>query len=476
MSSVAVASLMHESNSFNRVPTRLSDFTVEEPSTDLWSRSNTELAGFLGAVQEDVVPVFSAGATPSGVVEEKAYETLVKRLIDRIPARLDGMYLALHGAMVAEHIAHADEETVRRVRKAIGPDVPLVVTNDFHANITPETIELCDALITYQQNPHLDTRQRGERAASILMRTLRGEIKPLQAIAKPRMIWNIVFQNTFAEPLLSVTRDSMELEEGPEILAASVAGGYQYADVPYIGPSAVVVTNGSRELALAEAERLAGRMWDLRDHVRLDLPDPPRAVADAIASAEHPVALFDAGDNVGGGSAADSTAILYELLKQRAAGWVVVLYDPNAVEEATKRGVDGRFEMSVGNEPVQVRGHVRSLHTGRYMEPEVRHGGARFHDLGHSAVIECEGSTPELQNLLLLTSKRSLPFSLHQLISCGIYPERQKILVVKGTVAPRAAYQTVAKKIVLVDSPGSTAVNPVWFDYRNARPGLFGLP
>ena len=86
-----------------------------------------------------------------------------------------------------------------------------------------------------------------------------------------------------------------------------------------------------------------------------------------------------------------------------------------------------------------------------------------------------EGSTEELQELLLLTSLRSHPNSIHQLVSCGIYPERQRILVAKGTIAPRAAYEGIAKKIVLVDSPGATAVNPAHFRYERARPGLFGL-
>jgi len=78
-------------------------------------------------------------------------------------------------------------------------------------------------------------------------------------------------------------------------------------------------------------------------------------------------------------------------------------------------------------------------------------------------------------NLLLLTSKRSSPFSLHQLISCGIYPERQKILTVKGTVAPRAAYEPVAAAIQLVDTPGATAANPARFAFHRVRPGVGGL-
>lgn len=487
MPKVAVASLMHESNSFNPALTPLEDFRIEERSLEHWSQGNTELAGFIHeAIAQglDCVPVFAASATPSGELQQSAYETLTGCLLDNLRAAqpFDAVYLGLHGAMVAEHVPQADEETVRRVRNQIGPDVPLIVTHDFHANISTDTVALSTALVTYQQNPHLDTKQRGARAASILARTLRGEIRPVQAIAKPPMIWNIVYQNTYSGPLLPVTRDTQDLEQRVGMLAASVSGGYQYADVPYVGPSAVVVTDGQPELAEAEAQRLSSRLWALREQLHLNLPDPATAVADAMRSTEFPVALFDAGDNIGGGSAGDSTFILGELLKQGASGWVVTVSDPAAVQEAIRLGLDGKFEMLVGGKrdefhgpPVRIKGIVRSLHAGRYMEPEVRHGGARFHDLGQSAVIEVEGSTSDLQNILLLTTLRSHPNSIHQLVSCGIYPHRQKILVAKGTIAPRAAYEPIAKRIVLVDSPGATAVNPAHFKYRRVREGLFGI-
>jgi microcystin degradation protein MlrC len=95
--------------------------------------------------------------------------------------------------------------------------------------------------------------------------------------------------------------------------------------------------------------------------------------------------------------------------------------------------------------------------------------------MGISVVIEVEGSTPDMPNLLLLTPKRIIPFSLNQLVSVGIYPERVKILVAKGTIAPRAAYEPVAAKIIEVDSGGVTGVNPARFDYKRIRPGLFGV-
>ena len=90
-------------------------------------------------------------------------------------------------------------------------------------------------------------------------------------------------------------------------------------------------------------------------------------------------------------------------------------------------------------------------------------------------VNQVEDSTRDLPNLLVLTTERASPNSLHQLISCGVYPERQRILVAKGAIAPRAAYEPIAGRIIEVDTPGATAVNPARFTYQRARRPLFGL-
>jgi microcystin degradation protein MlrC len=95
--------------------------------------------------------------------------------------------------------------------------------------------------------------------------------------------------------------------------------------------------------------------------------------------------------------------------------------------------------------------------------------------MGHTALIEEEHSTAEELNLVMVTSERVVPMSIHQWVSCGIYPERQKILVAKGTVAPRAGYEPVSAKVVLVDTPGTTSVNPKRFQFKRARPGIWEL-
>ena len=131
-------------------------------------------------------PAYMASATPKGPLTKDTFNTLTERLISSLKAapKLDGILLALHGAMVADGYPQADEEIVRRVRKAFGPAIPIVVTHDFHGNPSPELVKLTTALLGYQQNPHLDTKLRGRRAASIMARTLRGEVKPVQVIVK----------------------------------------------------------------------------------------------------------------------------------------------------------------------------------------------------------------------------------------------------------------------------------------------------
>ena len=481
---VVVGGILHESNSFNPDLTVLSDFALRESD---WESGNTEVAGFLEEGAKAglrLVRSIYAEAAPKGPVDPAAFEYLTGRLISAIQEapRCDGVLLALHGAMYAEAYPHADREIVRRVRSAIGADTPFVVTHDFHANIAPDMVGWTDALVTYQQNPHLDTRQRGARAARILARMLQEGIRPRQAIVKPPMMWNIAFQNTYEEPLRSITAASQALEDCLGILAASVSGGYQYNDVEFMGPSVVVVAENDAALAQREAQRLADLMWSRRDSILLQLPDAEQAVREAMQAERGPVALFDAGDNIGGGSTGDETFVLEQLLAQGARGWVVVLYDPAGVAAAKSAGIDGTVEFEAGghargahSRAVGIRGMVRSLHCGRYVEPAVRHGGKRYWDMGHAAVIEVGPPAAEEQNLLIVTERRSSPNSLHELISCGIYPERQKILVAKGTIAPRAAYEPVAARIVLVDTPGVTAMNPARFEFHGVRPGLWGM-
>jgi microcystin degradation protein MlrC len=267
------------------------------------------------------------------------------------------------------------------------------------------------------------------------------------------------------------------LEQSPGILAASLLPGFPYADVPQMGPSVLVVSDGDTDLARREADRLAGALWEARHRLTTRLPDAATAVARALRADRLPVVLVDTGDNVGGGSAADGTVILSELLRQGATGSVVCLYAPDEVARCAEAGAGAEVRLTVGGKvdrrhgnPVVVSGRVRLLHDGTYVEEQVRHGGKRVNHMGPTALLEMPGN-----NLLVLTSLRHPPFSLGPLTCLGIEPAKQRILVVKAAIAYKAAYGPIAGTILPVDTPGLTAVNPERFTYRNVRRPLFPL-
>lgn len=483
---IAIGGILHESNTFAGKPTGLEEFRVRchqgEEILTWWKGTHHEMAGFIEGAERfgfTPVPTLMTGATPGGAVTAEAFETLTGELIAGLKAALpvDGVLLAVHGAMVSEQYPDGDGEIIRRVREVVGPQVPLIVTHDFHANISPLMVEQATATVVYKTNPHVDQRQRGLQAADLMVRTVRGEIRPVQRMAKPPMIWNILHQNTKAEPLRLIMEDAASLEGERGVLAASVVAGYPYADVHEMGPAVVVVTDGNPDLAQSEAGRLALRLWKCRDRIKIELPDAAEAVARAMRSTHPPVVIVEMGDNIGGGSPGDSTAILAELVKQGAQGAVSVIYDPEAALACAAAGIDGIVNLAVGGktdrlhgEPVPIRGRVRSLHDGRFFEPEPRHGGQTRWEQGLTAVVVLETGS-----LVVLNSRRTAPMSIHQLTSLGIQPERQKILVVKAAIAYRAAYEPVAREIIEADTPGVTAVNPARFEYKHIRRPMWPL-
>ncbi len=480
---IAFGGIMHESNTFNNISTEFDVFsyTIGDDIFSVWKDSHHEVGGFIQGLEEQGYTPYStlmATATPAGPVTDDAFDKLTNMLIQELKAipNLDGLLLALHGAMVVESFPDADGEVLRRLRKIYGQSFPIVVTLDHHANVSEQMVDQSTALIIYKTNPHIDQRQRGKQSTELMLRILCEEIHPTQALAKPPMILNILHQNTSAEPMSSIINMANQMENNENVLVANVAAGYPYADVSEIGPSFVVVTDNNLELAQTHADQLSDMLWNSCDQLSLNLPDASYAVNQAIRSDQHPVILVEMGDNIGGGSPGDSTIILEELIKQKASGFVVVLYDPVCVQSCIKSSVGNEISLQVGGKtdrlhgnPVAITGKIRMIHDGHFVETEPRHGGQKYHDQGLTAVIAVEDS------IVVLTSKRQTPFSLQQLLSLEINPVEMRIIVVKAAIAYRAAYEPIAGKIIEVDTPGLTAVNPQHFTYQNVRRPIFPL-
>jgi microcystin degradation protein MlrC len=476
---IAIGGLMHESNTFAPAPTDLGAFESGGLETgdgivSRWGEAHHEIGGFLEGARVygfEPVPTLMGWATPAGPLSAPAYEQLVGRLLTELrkAGPVDAVLLALHGAMVADGQADADGTILARVRELIGRGRPLVASLDYHANVSPLMAEASNALVAYRTYPHIDQRARGLKAARLAFDAAARRISPVQALAKPPLLIHLLAQETAREPLASVMAE-VEQHETPGVLDLSLLAGFPYADVAAAGPACIAVTDGDPVLALEHAQRLADRLWSVRAELTATPPQAAEAVALALASSVRPVILVDLGDNIGGGSAADSTVLIHELIRQHATGAVVVLWDPAAVRECERAGLGKPVRLEAGGKadrnapPVHVEGTVEVLHDGRYVEEQPRHGGIRVNNQGPTAVVRMAGD-----NRVILTTLRHPPFSLGQLTSLGVRPEAARVLVVKAAVAYKAAYAPIAGRIIEVDTPGLTAANPARFTYQKIR-------
>ena len=403
MTTIAIGGIMHESNTFSDTRTDYGAFsqTFARYLVNAWSETHHEMAGFIGGAPRydyTVYPTLMASATPAGPVTDDAFDRLTDMLIQHLKSvpKCDGLLLALHGALVAESYADGDGEILRRLRVEFGRDFPIVVTLDQHANVSEQMVAESTALVIYKTTPHIDQRQRGLQAAELMMRILRDDVIPTQALAKPPMLLNILYHNTNAPPMEPILTQAKNMEPYPGVLVANVALGYPYADVYEAGPAFVVATDNDPKLAQMVADMLSKLLWDVREELTLDLPDAAQAVAQVVESDKHPVILVEMGDNIGGGSPGDSTFILAELQRQGASGFAVVLCDPEGVQTCVQAGIGANVALDVGGktdnlhgDPVSIQGKVRLIHDGRYEETEPRHGGQRHRQSGVDSRHHC---------------------------------------------------------------------------------------
>lgn len=481
---VGIIALLHESNTFIRQPTTWEQFrdhalwTGEEIRRRM-SEAPHEVGGFFQGLDEaglEAVPLVFARALPYGPIARDAFQRLLDLLQNALAQAgpLDGLLVGPHGATVSELDPDADGLWLERVREQVGPRMPILGTLDAHANLSPRMVAACDALVAYRSNPHLDQRARGLEAARLLARTLRGEIRPTQAAAFPPLAINIERQLTSEPHCQRLYAQADAQLERPGVLSNSVLLGFPYADVAEMGSATLAVTDGDRELAQQLADELAGWLWDHRldfvgQMIGID------AAVDRASSVEGPVCLLDMGDNVGGGSPADSTFLIHALHRRRTARALACLYDPESVREARAAGPGARVSLAVGGRtderhgaPLNAEFTVVSLHDGKFRESQPRHGGFTECDQGATAVVRTdEGLT------LILTSLRMPPFSLGQITSCGLDPTEFQIIVAKGVIAPVAAYAPICRELIRVNTPGVTTADMVSLTYHHRRRPLF---
>lgn len=466
MARIAVGGIWHETNTFVVGTTTAADFSAYQygAGAELVGRFTgvrNEVGGFLAglhAIGATPVPTLFAAAVPSGLVARAAYETLKQEMLSRLAdaGPVDGVLLALHGAMVVDGLDDPEADLCGAVRQLIS-DVPIVATMDFHANVSNDLFEAADLLLGYDTYPHVDPYDRGVEAARLLMGICEAGT-PAKAFQKLPLLTAPTAQETAVEPMASISRRRMAWEERDGVVAVTVSPGFPYADVARLGFSVAAYATDD-VLAKEAAADIAEQAWSRR----LDFAPPAVAPADAVrraaAAPRGPVVLVDVADNVGGGSPGDGTVLLNELLGQQVPGAVVVIADPAAAADAARAGAGATVTLDVGGKtdgrhgpPVTVTARVervtdgRFVHKGSYMTGQVT-------EMGTTAVVAVPvvGGVVEI----VLTSRRTMPFDAEQLRSLGVEPTERKVIVVKAAIAWRAAYGEMAAESVLVSTPGA---------------------
>lgn len=479
---VAILGFHHESNTFAPVPASLEQFLASGPDEGdgliaKYAESQATLAGFIEAAAAapdvDLVPLLYFDLNPMGTITAEALDTIIARLLAALDDRgpWDAVLLALHGAAASEVHRDADGEVVERVRQLLGADVPIGVTYDMHANVSSRMIESVTVANIYMTNPHLDPRLRARQCADLIFRVVRGEIHPVMALEKPPLAVNILRQGTSDSPMSELVALAAEAATRPGVLSVSIAEGFPYADVEEMGMAFLAVTDGDADLAGEIARELARAAWDVRTDLEGDGVPIDEALRHASRSTAHPVVLLDVGDNVGGGSPGDSTHVLAAAQRIGVGGVFHSLCDPASVVACAEAGLGATVELEVGGktdglhgDPVAIRGVVQMLDDGKFEDSGPTHGGFRFYDAGPRALVHTEDD-----HMVLLTSRPRGNTSRQELISAGLDPLTQPIIVAKGVHSPRATYEPIAAEMIRLNTPGCTSADVSALEY-NHRP------
>ena len=433
-----------------------------------WTRIRPPLVGGEVLESDDFIQGFASQARDYGDIEllgitspyevfggssrswnsEESFEHFMNLILDDLRSKLpvDGVYLALHGAMAVRNVPRPEAEIARRVREVVGDSVPIAGTFDLHGNEDAEFLRWANGAFVTKRYPHYDAYLQGERAARYLHSAIKGDYVSTTATRKPPIITATVVQWTGQSPSMDIMERARRWEDREPGAYVSVFYGYPWSDVPDVGTTVHVMTNGDQGLADRIADDMAEFIWRVREdfaHRRFPMPDEAvRRTRQAIAAGATPVVLGDYSDRPG-----DATWILRQLIDQRVSRVLyAALRDERALQALADRDAKpgDPFDTAVGGftgpqagEPVRIAGTVRYF------------GPAGPYD--HVAAIEYGNG-----NMLILTPAYEQITSPEQLRMGPIDPDAYDVFVVKSRVHFRRGFDETgyAKTILVVDAPG----------------------
>ena len=456
---IAVARFQHETCTF--CPG--GDVTVEDwmrnsppDSGEAVLTAGSYVRGFTAAAREYAGVELVGLTSPDGVFggssrswnTEDTFDHFMQLMLDDLRAAMpvDGVYLALHGAMAVRNIPRPEAEVARRFREVVGPDVPIVASFDLHGNEDSEFLEHADLSLVTKRYPHYDDRLQGERSARLLLRLVRGSYRATTATRKPGVITPTVLQWTGASPAMDIMERARRWEAREPDVFVSVFFGFPWSDVPDVGATVQVMTNADQALAERIADDMSNYIWRVREGLFGEaLMRPDAAVQRGLEefdAGETPIVLADYSDRSG-----DATFILDQIVEQKMSNVLyATLRDEHAIQALLQSNAApgdlfdrevGGFAGPASGEPVRIEGTLRYLGPG--------------HGFETVAIVEFGDS-----NWLVITPALKQVIWLSEFDFGGIDPENFDVFVLKSRVHFRRGFDEngFAKSIHIVDAPG----------------------
>jgi len=482
------ATIATETNTFSPLPTSLEGYKEgvflrpgEHPqetalmcTAPLWvARRRAKKEGFT------LIEGSCFAASPAGTTVRKDYELMRDEILGQLEAALpvDGVLLGLHGAMVAHGYDDVEGDIIERVRSLVGPKCVIGVELDPHCHLTLKRVRLSDAIVLYKEFPHTDVVERAEDVLDIVLKTLRGQAKPVMSLYDCRQIGS--YPTTL--PLMRGFVDRIKAMEGKDgVLSISIGHCFPYADVEELGGRILVVTDGDKAKADALATRIGEEFVSMRGKTMPTFYGVDEGISVAIDSNVAPVVMADPADNAGGGAPSDNTTILRRLMERQAQEAALgPIWDPIAVKLCFDAGLGTVFPLRIGGKigptsgaPVDAKAEVIGLKRDCWQS-----FGPTQVPLGDCAAVRLGGID------VVLITNRTQALGLELFTNLGIDPRKKKIVVVKSTNHFMAAFGPIAKKVVYIDSDGplsrdyrkipyTKVARPIWPLDEATKPGL----
>lgn len=481
------AEIAHETNTFNIVPTTLQSFKDRyllngEQAIAARGSNNTELAGLLDAGRDhawDIKHVISAAAGPGGVVTRDAFDALTAPLIANAQTGWDGIFLMLHGAMVTDFCEDGEGEILRRLRAVVGPDLPIAVTLDPHANVSVDMCKLAQILVSYTTYPHVDFRATGRRAAELLQRTMLGDIRPITLFTRVPMLEEANGGRTDLGPMIERHAQARAFETRKGVYAISINGAFPCADIAEVGPTVMITCDGDTQDHRLIAKTLADDIWDRR-HEALNTYLTSAQAAEAASKwvgDAGPLVIADYADNPGAGAYGDATGLLDALLKAGVKDACFgPLVDPCAVKVLSQNAIGADVTLDIGGAtapefgggPLRVTGTLKWVGDRTVVGSGPMLGGLE-RSFGLTAVLEVAGIE------ILIVSIAHQMLDLMQFETFGIDPTKKSVVALKSMQHFRAAFGPIAGRIIACDSGALCTLNYASLGYKNVTRPIFPL-